>query len=102
MVLQPGYNEYVKNADSADVFSNFATHVMYKGVSNSWDGFKGPITVFSYIGNGLTPPYQAFTLQVAKQGMDLAMGNTTVTNILSKDVAPIKAFQIQLKLMQNN
>ena len=99
-VMTPAYNDYVKNADKADAFSNVAVNVMYKGVSNSWDGFKGPISIFTYIGNGMTPPYQAFTMQAAKQAVDLVTGKQTAAHVLSKDFSPFRAAQIQMKLLQ--
>lgn len=101
-VMTPNYNEYIKNADRANVFSNVAVNVMYKGVSNSWDGFKGPLSIFTYIGNGMTPPYQAFTVQVAKQALDLTLGKTTLTHVMYKDISPLRAAQIQFKLIEGD
>lgn len=55
-VLTPGYKDFKKTMKEREFLTNAAVEIFYKGISRSYDGFRGIYNVIEYLGENANPP----------------------------------------------
>lgn len=96
-VLTPGYNDFKKTMKQRSFLTNAAVEIFYKGVSRSYDGFRGIYNVVEYLGENANPPIYSQNIKLLKSIASTAFGEKTFGDMLTGNVAVFRAFQDSYK-----
>lgn len=97
VLLQALRKEQKEETDDSDFLTNAICEIMYKGLYNSWDGFKGPLNVFQYLGEQTNPPIYTEGIAVTKDLFRMVSGNMNIVQFGSRHVAPLRSVRETVK-----
>lgn len=97
VALQAWREKQKEATDPHDVITNGICEVLYRGMYNAWDGFKGPLNLVTFLGEQTNPPVYTETLAVAKDLYKFVAGDITIMGFGSRHLAPIRSFKETIK-----
>lgn len=97
VLLQTLRKEQKEKTDPQNVFTNAICEIMYKGLYNSWDGFKGPLNVFQYLGEQTNPPIYTEGIAIAKDLFKCVSGDMNLISFGSRHIAPLRSVRETIK-----
>lgn len=86
-----------KATDPHDLITNAICEVLYRGMYNSWDGFRGPLNIVMFLGEETNPPFYTESLQIAKDLFRTTVGDMTILSFGSRHLAPIRSIRETIK-----
>ena len=92
-VLEALRDKQKEITDPHDFITNGICEVLYKGMYNSWDGFKGPLNLLVFLGDQTNPPVYTESISVARDLFKFVVGDMTILSFGSRHFAPIRAFR---------
>lgn len=98
LVFNPIYKDHKKNADGQNILGNAVTELLYKGSSNAFDGFKGPLAVLDYVGNSTNPATYKLQSKIVNDTWNLVTGNKSLGETVMNSQALFRSFQDTYKL----
>lgn len=97
VALQAWREKQKEVTDPHDLITNALCEILYRGMYNSWDGFKGPINVITFIGEDINPPFYTESLALAKDLFRTTFGDMTILSFGSRHFAPIRSIRETIK-----
>lgn len=91
--ITPLYKEFKKDMENHSIIENGLIEIMYKSSSRSYEGFFGPLTTVTYLGENTNPPPYKFTTKVGGDILKLAFGDKTVGEFFTGNIAIFKSFK---------
>jgi len=101
VALQAWRDKQKEVTDPHDVITNGICEVLYRGMYNAWDGFKGPLNLITFLGEQTNPPVYTETLAVAKDLYKFVAGDLTIMGFGSRHLAPIRSFKETIKAAES-
>lgn len=102
VLLKALRKEQKEKTDPQDILTNAICEIMYKGLYNSWDGFKGPLNVFQYLGEQTNPPIYTEGIAVAKDLFKVVSGDMNIVTLGSRHIAPLRSVKETIKASVDN
>ena len=97
-VALQAWREHQKDVtDPHDLITNSLCEILYKGMYNSWDGFKGPLNIITFLGEQVNPPFYTESLAIAKDLFRTTVGDMTILSFGSRHLAPIRSIRESIK-----
>lgn len=93
MWLTPEYKKHKTEADGRRVFENVMIELLYKSSYSSFDTFKGPYAVISYIGDSTNPATYTLHNKIISDAKNFVMGEKTAMQTLMGSQAFFRSMQ---------
>lgn len=96
--LTSSYKTY-KKEDMADnpFIVNATVELLYKSISRSFDGFKGPLNIIEWMGEDVTPPIYTQNIRLIKDFGKFVFGNKTFGDVITGSVGAFRVAQDSYK-----
>ena len=101
LILDPAYKDYKKSTEATNIIGNAITSIIYKGVANSYDGFKGPFNVLEFFGEKLEPPIYTMPVKLLTDVGKVALGQKEASRLLFENTPLLRSFREVYKMYQN-
>nr|DAF63725.1 MAG TPA: hypothetical protein [Podoviridae sp. ctz6O13] len=93
MWLTPEYKRHKAEADGKELISNVAVEMMYKASLSSFDVFKGPAAMLTYLGESTSPATYKVQTKVLKDLTNFALGDKTLGQTVMNSQAFFRSMQ---------
>lgn len=101
-VVSPAYKEHKKKGDGKDILTNAAIELLYKGSSNSFEEFKGPLPILDYLMNNTSPASVKWGVKVYNDIGGFLFGDTTFGELVTKSQALPRSLQDTYKMYKRD
>lgn len=91
--ISPAYKEFKKEMVDHSVAENAIAELLYKSTSRSYDGFLGPLSALTYLGESTNPPYYNLSTKVMGDLGKFVFGDQTFGQLLTGNIALFRSFQ---------
>lgn len=91
--LTPEYNRHKAEADGRKVFENMMVELLYKSSYSSFDTFKGPYAVLTYLGESTSPATYTLQSKILSDTKNFVLGNKTAMQTLMGSQAFFRSMQ---------
>lgn len=91
--ITPSYNKHKKEDDGHNVVANVAAEWLYKASYSSFDTFKGPLAVISYLGDSTNPATYKLQSKLANDAWNLVIGEKTLGQTIMGSQAMFRSMQ---------
>lgn len=96
--LTPAYNKHKTEDDGRKLVENMVTELLYKSSYNSFDSFKGPYAVVTYLGESTNPTTYKLQSKIFKDVTGVVFGDKAVTQTLMGSQAFFRTMQDSYKM----
>ena len=98
MWLTPEYKRHKAEDDGKQVFTNIMTELLYKGAYTSFDTFKGPANVLTYLGESTSPATYKLQSKILSDTYNLVLGEKTFFQTTMNSQAFFRSMQDSYKM----
>lgn len=96
-LLSEAYKAYTKNRDVDNLVGNALVDTLYLGATSSYEGFKGPIAIYDYASQDISPAQVTNLQRVSADAVKTLIGNKTVTDFTTSNLPVIRLGKPALK-----
>lgn len=93
MWLTPEYNKHKVEADGRRIFENMMVELLYKSSMSSFDTFKGPYAVLTYLGESTNPATYTLQNKIFSDAKNFVFGDKTAMQTLMGSQAFFRSMQ---------
>lgn len=86
-----------EETDPNDILTNGFCEVLYRGMYNAWDGFRGPLNVILYLGEQTDSPVYTESVKFTQDLFRTTFGDMTILSFGSRHFAPIRSVRETIK-----
>ena len=96
--LTPKYQQHKVEADGRQMFQNVMVEMMYKSAYSSFDSFKGPAAVLTYLGESTNPATYKLQSKILNDAKNFIFGEKTAMQTLLGSQAVFRGMQDSYKM----
>lgn len=96
--ITPSYKKHKAEGDGRDIMTNVLAEWMYKAAYSSYDTFKGPYAVLTYLGDSTNPATYKLQSKLLGDAYDFVFGDKTLGQLTVGSQALFRSMQDSYKM----
>lgn len=96
--ITPAYREHKANDDGRDIITNITAEWLYKSAYTSFDTFKGPYAVLTYLGDSTNPATYKLQSKLLNDAFNVVVGEKTMGQTVMSSQAFFRSMQDSYKM----